>query len=69
MAWTFLPNTAQFFRFKNWCKITSRKKKFLDIGAVLRCAGGQIAIFFKKMHFSSRKGHFFKKFILYKNDQ
>ena len=26
MAWTFLPNTAQFFRFKNWCKITSPKK-------------------------------------------
>ena len=23
MAWTFLLNSALFFRFKNWCKITS----------------------------------------------
>ena len=68
MAWTFLLKSAQFFRFKNWCKITL-KKKFLDIGAVLRCAGSQIAIFVKKMHFSGRKRHFFKKFILYKNVQ
>ena len=36
---------------------------------MLRCAGGQIAIFFKKMHFSGRKRHFFKKFILFKNVQ
>ena len=26
MACTFLPNSAQFFCFKNWCKITSQKK-------------------------------------------
>ena len=29
MAWTFLPSSAHFFRFKNWCKITSRKKNSL----------------------------------------
>ena len=45
------------------------EKKFLDISAGLQGAGGQIAIFVKKMHFSGRKWHFFKKFILYKNVQ
>merc|ERR1711949_101224 len=40
------------------------EKKFLDIAAPTRCNGGQIAIFVKKMHFSGRKRHFFKKFIL-----
>ena len=29
MAWTFLLNSAQFFCFENWCKITSRKKSSL----------------------------------------
>ena len=28
---------------------------FLDIAATMRCNGGQIAIFVKKMHFSGRK--------------
>ena len=45
------------------------KKKFLDIDAVPGGPVGQIAIFLKKMHFSGRKRHFFKKFILYKYDQ
>ena len=26
MVWTFLPSSAHFFHFKNWCKITSWKK-------------------------------------------
>ena len=45
------------------------QKKFLDIAATPRSAGGQKAIFVKKMHFSGRKWHFFKKFIFYKNVQ
>ena len=42
------------------------QKKFLDTAATPRSAGGQKTIFVKKMHFSGRKWHFFKKFILYK---
>ena len=45
------------------------QKKFLGIAATTRSIGGQKAIFVKKMHFSGRKWHFFKKFILYKNVQ
>ena len=50
-------------------KIPPPQKKFLDITATARSGGGQKAIFVKKMHFSGRKWHFFKKFILYKNVQ
>ena len=46
-----------------------QKKKFLDIAAPARSGGGQQAIFVKKMCFSDRKRHFFKKIILQKNDQ
>ena len=69
MAWTFLPSSAHFFRIKNQCKITSRKKSSLTSA---RCCAVQVVkltFLSKKMHFSGRKRYFFKKFILYKNVQ
>ena len=48
MAWTFLLNSALFFRFKNWCKITSRKKSSLTLA--LGCAGQGV-----KLPFLSKK--------------
>ena len=51
MACTFLPNSAQFIRFKNWCKITSRKKSSLT--SALGCAGQGV-----KLPFLSQKGIF-----------
>ena len=56
MAWTFLPNTAQFFRFKNWCKITSRKISSLT--SSLSCAEQVVKLpfFSKKCVFRAEKG-------------
>ena len=48
MAWTFLLNSALFFRFKNWYKIISRKKSSLT--PVLGCAGQGV-----KLPFLSKK--------------
>ena len=48
MAWTFLPSSAHFFCFKNWCKITSRKKSSLT--SALGCAGQGV-----KLPFLSKK--------------
>ena len=39
MAWTFLLNTAQFFCFKNWCKITFQIKSSLTLALVLASLG------------------------------
>ena len=39
MAWTILLNSAQCFRFKNWCKFTSRKKSSLTLALVLASLG------------------------------
>merc|ERR1719150_1481523 len=60
MAWTFLPSSAHFFRFKNWCKITSRKKSSLT--SVLGCAGQGVKLPFlsKKCIFRAEKGIFSK---------
>ena len=48
MAWIFLLYSAIFFRFKNWCKITSRKKSSLTLA--LGCAGQGV-----KLPFLSKK--------------
>ena len=48
MAWTFLPSSAHFFRFKNWCKITSQKKSSFTSA---RCCAEQVV----KLTFLSKK--------------
>ena len=60
MPWTFLPNTAQFFRFKNWCKITFQKKSSLT--SALSCAEQVVKLpfFSKKCIFRAEKGIFSK---------
>merc|ERR1712079_183193 len=56
MAWTFFLNFPQFFRLKNWCKITSRKKSSLTLA--LGCAGQGVKLpfFSKKCIFRVEKG-------------
>jgi len=59
----FCYKVLHFFRFKNWCKITSQEKS--DIGAKLRYAGGQIAslkknAFFRRKKALFQKAHFIK---------
>ena len=54
MACTFLPNSAQFFCFKNWCKITSRKKSSLTL---VRCC----AVQWVKLPFLSKNAFFGQK--------
>ena len=60
MAWTILPRSAHFFRFKNWCKITSQKKSFLT--SALSCAVQWVKLpfFSKKCIFRAEKGIFSK---------
>ena len=60
MACTFLLNSALFFRFKNWCKITSRKKSSLT--SALGCTGQGVKLPFlsKKCVFRAEKGIFSK---------
>ena len=60
MAWTFLPNTAQSFRFKNWCKITSWKKSSLTL-ALSRAVQWVKLPFFQKNAFFGQKRAFFQK--------
>ena len=50
MAWTILPKTAQFFCFKNWCKITFQKKSSLT-SARSRVVQWVKLPFFQKVHF------------------
>ena len=60
MAWTFLLKSAQFFRFKNLCKITSRKKSSLTS---TRCCAVQVVkltFLSKKCIFRAEKGIFSK---------
>ena len=60
MAWTFLPSSAHFFRLKNWCKITSRKKSSLTSA---RCCAVQVVkltFLSKKCIFRAEKGIFSK---------
>ena len=68
MVGHFCPTLPNFFASKIDVTLPP-EKKFLDIGAGLYWAGCQNAIFKKKMLFSGRKRHFFKKFILFKNVQ
>ena len=58
----FCSIVLYFFASKIGVKLPP-KKKFLDTAATPRSAGGQKTIFVKKMHFSGRKLHFFRKFI------
>ena len=60
MAWTILPRSAHFFRFKNWCKITSRKKSSLT--SARSCAEQWVKLPFlsKKCIFRAEKGIFSK---------
>ena len=60
MACTFLPNSAQFFRFKNRCKITSRKKSSLTSALVLASLGVKLPFLSKKCIFWAEKGIFSK---------
>merc|ERR1712218_604212 len=61
MAWTFLPNTAQFFLLKNWCKITSRKKSFLTSKRARAGQGVKLPFLSKKCIFWAEKGIFSKR--------
>ena len=58
MPWTFLLNSAIFFRFKNWCKITSPKKSSLTLA--WSCAEQVVKLPFKKKKcfFRPEKGIF-----------
>ena len=60
MACTFLLYSAIFFRLKNWCKITSRKKSSLR--SVRCCAVQVVKLTFlsKKCIFRAEKGIFSK---------
>ena len=60
MAWTFLLKSAQFFRFKNWFKITSRKKISLTSALVLASRGVKLTYLSKKCIFRAEKGIFSK---------
>ena len=60
MAWTFLPSSAHFFRFKNWCKITSRKKSSLTSALVLASLGVKLSFLSKKCIFRAEKVIFSK---------
>ena len=60
MAWTFLLNSAQFFRFKNWCKITSRKKSSLTSARSCAEQVVKLPFFSKKCIFRAEKGIFSK---------
>ena len=60
MACTFLPNSAQFFRFKNWCKITSWKKSSLTSARSCAEQVVKLPFFSKKCIFRAEKGIFSK---------
>ena len=60
MACTILLNSALFFGFKNWCKITSQNKNSLT--SALSIAGLQVKKpFFSKNAFFRQKKTFFQK--------
>merc|ERR1712073_275549 len=61
MALTFFLNFPQFFRFKNWCKITSRKKSSLTSALCCAVLGVKLPFFFKKNAFFGQKKAFFQK--------
>ena len=60
MAWTILPRSAHFFRFKNWCKITSRKKSSLTLARSYAEQVVELPFFSKKCIFWAEKGIFSK---------
>ena len=60
MAWTFLLKSAQFFRFKNWCKITSRKKSSLTSARARAGQGGKLPFLSKNAFFGQKKAYFQK---------
>merc|ERR1712155_397251 len=60
MAWTILPRSAHFFRFKNWYKITSRKKSSLTSALCCAVLAVKLPFFSKKCIFRAEKGIFSK---------
>ena len=60
MAWTFLLNSALFFRFKNWCKITSWKKSSLTSARSRVVQWVKLPFLSKKCIFRAEKGIFSK---------
>ena len=58
MAWTFLPRSAHFFRFKNWCKITSQKKSSLTSALCCAVLGVKLPFFQKNAFFGQKKAFF-----------
>ena len=60
MVWTFLPSSAHFFHFKNWCKITSWKKSPLTSALVLASLGVKLSFLSKKCIFRAEKVIFSK---------
>ena len=60
--WLFsiLPRSAHFFRFKNWCKITSRKKSSLTLALCCAELGVKLPFFSKKCFFRAEKCIFSK---------
>ena len=60
MAWKFLLKSAQFFRLKNWCKITSRKKSSLTSTRSRAVQWVKLPFLSKKCIFRAEKGIFSK---------
>ena len=56
LTWTFLLYSAIFFRFKNWCKITSRKKSSLTSVLSRAVQWVKLPFFSKKCIFGAEKG-------------
>ena len=65
MAWTFILNFPQFFCFKNWCKITSRKKKvpwYWRWCRHARARGSNFCIFWAQNEIFSKSSFYAKLF-------
>ena len=60
MAWTIFLNFPQFFRLKNWCKITSRKESSLNPARARAGQGVKLLFLSKKCIFRAKKGIFSK---------
>ena len=62
MAWTFLPSSAHFFRFKNWCKITSWKKSSLTSALCCAVLAVKLPFFSKKCIFRAESSFYTKMY-------
>ena len=60
MAWTFFLNFPQFFRFKNWCKFTTRKKSSLTSAQARAGQGIKLPFLSKKCIFRAENDIFSK---------